>query len=110
MKEMLPLGTVVALDEKERIKMVIAGYYLKKKDGKTYDYVGMLYPYGMAMENGTAPFNEENIKKVLKRGYETEKSRVFCETLPKLLSKEGEKMMGEIGEILRQHVGKGTEE
>lgn len=103
MKEMLPLGTVVALDEKERMKVVIAGYYLKKKDGKMYDYVGMLYPYGMAMENGTALFNEENIKKVLKRGYETEKSRVFCETLPKLLSEEGEKMMKEIGNILQEN-------
>lgn len=109
MKEMLPLGTVVALDEKERIKMVIAGYYMKKQDGKTYDYVGVLYPYGMAMENATALFDEGQIKKVLHRGYETEKSRVFCETLPKLVSEEGQKMLSEVSELILDNAGKGTE-
>lgn len=95
-KKLLPLGTVVALDEETQVKMVIAGYYIRHEDGQIYDYLGLGYPFGMALDGGNSVFNAEAIEQVLFTGYETEKSRSFLENLPRFVEQEENLSLAEI--------------
>lgn len=70
--DVLPLGTVISLKEKED-KLVIIGWMQKSTDNnnkEVYDYIACIYPKGILTGNDTQAFNEEDIDKVYFNGYE----------------------------------------
>lgn len=81
MKEYLPLGTVVILNEGKK-KLLIYGR--KQTDIKTnieYDYVSCLYPEGNINQDYMFLFNEEDIKEVIFRGYSNSEDEEFLDKL-----------------------------
>lgn len=63
MKELFPIGTVVALKNAEKPMMII-GLLQKRSDGKFFDYLGVPFPEGYVMEEAVFLFNHEDIDDV----------------------------------------------
>lgn len=81
-KKLLPLGSVVLLEEGLQ-KLVVVGrgavYTDQVTERDTFaDYMGVLYPAGLNPET-TIFFNHENIDKVVFEGYSDEEETRFLE-------------------------------
>lgn len=81
-KELLPLGSVVYLEEGTQ-KLVIVGRGVIFDDPDTgeqvfADYMGVLYPQGLQTES-TLFFQHENIDRVVFEGYSDEEEARFME-------------------------------
>ncbi len=86
MKEYLPVGSVVLLNKGTK-PVVIIGYKVSSQDkkivkdnleletDKVFDYCALLYPEGILSSEMMLMFNQEDIKEVLFKGYETEESK-----------------------------------
>lgn len=70
--ELLPIGSVVLLKNGVKTLMIYGRKQLDVETGKTFDYLGCLYPEGNISEDMNFLFNGENIEKVLFKGYENE--------------------------------------
>jgi hypothetical protein len=70
---MLPIGSVIYLTEGNKKVMILSrGSFLEQKGEKVFfDYVGTMYPSGLASEQ-LYYFNEENIDKVVFEGFKDE--------------------------------------
>lgn len=68
-KQFFPIGTVVLLKEGEKRLMIHGLLQVNQDDGKTYDYVGCLYPEGWIDAENTWLFNNEDIERVDFLGY-----------------------------------------
>ena len=81
-KELLPIGSIVLLKEGEK-RLMIAGILQSEADGsgKTYDYLGFLYPEGNIGDEYQYLFNHEDIDKVFFRGFEDDERIQFIEAL-----------------------------
>ncbi|MBR3049384.1 MAG: DUF4176 domain-containing protein [Bacilli bacterium] len=73
----LPIGTIVELNEGEKI--MIAGYFVVDGDDETniYDYCGCTYPDGYDNDAEMYLFDEDQIEKVLFIGYEDDEGKQF---------------------------------
>lgn len=84
MKTYLPIGSVVLLKDGTK-KVMIYGRRQKSIESKAeYDYVACLYPEGNISEKYTFLFNEENIEKVVFRGYSDAEEEAFLTALSKI--------------------------
>ena len=80
-KELLPIGSVVLLEEGKK-KLMITG--VKQTDNETkieYDYIGVLYPEGSLGEKGQFLFNHKDIKEITFKGFEDDERARFLEYL-----------------------------
>lgn len=70
--ELLPIGTVVLLENGEQELMITSRFPLYNNEGDVgyFDYAGCFYPQGQFNE-GNYFFNQEDIKKILFKGYES---------------------------------------
>ncbi|WEV56408.1 DUF4176 domain-containing protein [Ligilactobacillus acidipiscis] len=77
---LLPLGSIVYLEEGTVKLMVVGRGAVFDDDGsdKYSDYVGVEYPSGIDPENALF-FNNEDIDKVVFRGYEDEEEQRYLE-------------------------------
>ena len=82
MKEYLPIGSVVLLKNGEK-KVMIYGRRQRRvtEVDKEYDYIACLYPEGNIDENYMYLFNNENIDKVIYRGYSDAEDEAFINHL-----------------------------
>ena len=81
-KELLPLGSVVCLEEGTQ-KLIIIGRGVIFEDSDSSeqvfaDYMGTLYPSGF-QKNSNIFFQHENIDRVVFRGYSDEEEKRFLE-------------------------------
>ena len=81
MKEYLPIGSVVLLQNGTKKIMIYGRKQLSQNDNQEYDYVACLFPEGNINENYTFLFNQENIREVVFRGYENEEEQAFQKLL-----------------------------
>ena len=69
--KMLPLGSLVNLKKDVKVKKVdfmIIGINIKA-DEKRYDYCAVVYPFGYVGADQILLFNQDDIEKVVHRGY-----------------------------------------
>ncbi len=73
LKNSLPIGSVVMVKGIKR-KVMIFGYKQKRRgqNENVFDYIGVVYPEGHIDNRLHIGFNQENIEKVIFRGYEDE--------------------------------------
>lgn len=69
MNNILPLGSIVAL-KNDKKKLIICGRkQMHVQLAQKFDYMGFLYPQGYISDHHTYLFNEEDIDKVIFKGY-----------------------------------------
>lgn len=78
--KLLPIGTVVKLEEVEPIIMII-GRMVVSADKRDFDYVGVPYPIGYLGDEKVLCFNHDKIVEEMHRGYMTESELVLREKL-----------------------------
>ena len=80
-KDLLPIGSVVLLQEGEKRLMIIG---ILQENGrlrkKRFDYLGVLYPEGHTGDQSFL-FNREDIQEVCFRGYEDAEREAFLKEL-----------------------------
>lgn len=86
-KELLPIGSVVLLEEGEKKVMIYGVKQTSNSDGITYDYIGVLYPEGTMGEGTQFLFNHDSIDKVFFRGYEDDERNTFINALDEFYQK-----------------------
>lgn len=77
MKEYLPLGSIVLLENGEKRIMIYGRRQKAVKTGQVFDYVACLYPEGNISEEYTYLFNHADIKEVIFKGYSDEDEEQF---------------------------------
>ena len=80
-ESLLPVGSVVILKGGVKRLMICGVRQTNNKDGKEYDYIGVLYPEGYLGDEYRYLFNQEDILEVFFRGYEDEERSRFLERL-----------------------------
>lgn len=79
--ELLPLGTVVSLKNGDG-KLLIVGVFPKASvNNVTYDYCGLLLPYGYLNADDIFLFNRDKIDKIYFKGYYDENTKEFYEDI-----------------------------
>ncbi|PFL59258.1 hypothetical protein COJ27_24740 [Bacillus cereus] len=81
--KLLPIGTVVKLEEIEQFVMII-GRMVVSADKRDFDYVGVLYPVGYLGDEKVLCFNHDKIVEEMHRGYMTESELILREKLVEL--------------------------
>ncbi len=69
MNGVLPIGTVVSLQEDSKVKFMIVGYFPTNNQGDSGDYTAIRYPMGVYDNRMFFFFNQGDIYKVLHTGY-----------------------------------------
>lgn len=77
MKEYLPMGTIVVLKDGTKKIMIYGRKQVLASTGETYDYVACLYPEGNINPKYTYLFNENDIEKVVFRGFDDDDNKDF---------------------------------
>lgn len=82
MIKLLPIGTVVELED-AKTPFMIAGYFPKDKDSDyRFDYAGFPYPLGFtAQVTEPFPFDTGSITEILVMGYEDQECDAFLKKL-----------------------------
>lgn len=77
MSELLPVGSVVSVDEGKNVQMMIVGYYpVDSRKKECYQYLGVIYPSGTTVKNDVMNmFNHADIRKVIFEGYSTDAAK-----------------------------------
>ena len=81
---LLPIGSVVTLEEGKHKLMIFGVKQTHSETGKLYDYAGVLYPEGNV---GT---EYQMLKSIEFRGYENEERERFIKKLGEILEEKGE--------------------
>ena len=70
--ELLPIGSIVLLDDIEQKVIIVGRCVSTKKDDnyEVFDYCGCLYPKGISNQDDLFVFESKNIQKVIFVGYE----------------------------------------
>lgn len=76
-RELLPIGSVVLLENAEKSLMIFGVKQRNLDTGEEYDYIGVLYPEGNMGKDTQFLFNHENIQEVLFEGYHTDERTQF---------------------------------
>ena len=91
MKEYLPIGTIVNVNQAQDINFMITGLMVESANGERRDYVAVRYPVG-AMGNAQYYFfNHDDIKDIVHMGYVNEDHTTYVQLLnsvEKQISKE----------------------
>ncbi|MDO4633215.1 MAG: DUF4176 domain-containing protein [Eubacteriales bacterium] len=87
-KELLPIGTVVLLNDAEKRLMIFGIKQTDNNTDKEYDYIGVLYPEGNLGEDGQFLFNHSDIAQVFYEGYRDEEREEFIEALTNFYENE----------------------
>lgn len=93
MERLLALGSVVKvrIEEQAAARLMIAGYLPRDEDtGEIYDYVTVLYPFGMQQVPAVQMIRQEQILSVEAEGYLDERAEAFTRELPELIGKIAE--------------------
>lgn len=86
MKELLPIGSIVKLNNVDK-ELMIFGYYQQLKDfDKTAEYIGVFYPVGHINPLYQIGFQSSDIEKVVFRGYQNEEFESFKEKLTEYIN------------------------
>lgn len=80
-KELLPIGSVVLLEEGKKRLMIYGVKQIEQETGEEYDYIGVVYPEGNMGQGTQFLFNHEQIKEVYHRGYDDEERQEFIRKL-----------------------------
>lgn len=86
--EYLPLGTVVLLKNGNKEIMIYGRKQYDINRKVIWDYIACLYPEGNINENYQFLFNNEDIDKVIFKGFSDEKEIKYCEELNNLKDEE----------------------
>lgn len=81
MKEYLPIGTIVLLKNGSKKVMIYGRKQIATENGQEFDYVACLYPEGNINDDYTFLFNNENIDKIIFKGYSDEEEVEFQKVL-----------------------------
>ena len=76
-KQLLPVGSVVLLNNGEKHLMIYGLLQVKVDDKQVFDYIGCLYPEGFINKEHTYMFNHKDIKEVAFLGYINAEQQVF---------------------------------
>lgn len=82
--ELLPIGTVVLLNDAVKKLMIYGVGQTDETNGVDYDYIGVMYPEGNMGEGSQFLFNHSDIQEIFFRGYEDEERALFLEKLQKI--------------------------
>lgn len=75
MSKLLPVGSIVSVDDDKPIEMMITGYYPVNADTNIcYRYLGVVFPGGVSKDGIFHMFQEEDIRKVIFEGFSTPES------------------------------------
>lgn len=88
--DLLPIGSVVTLEEGKHKLMIFGVKQTHSETGKLYDYAGVLYPEGNVGTEYQMLFNHDKIKSIEFRGYENEERERFIKKLGEILEEKGE--------------------
>lgn len=66
---LLPIGSVVRIDENSQIKFMIVGYFPQNETKEKRDYSAIRYPMGVFDNRMYFFFNHEDVKEILHIGY-----------------------------------------
>lgn len=80
-KELLPIGSIVTLQEATKKTMIYGIKQINNATGVEYDYIGVVYPEGNMGDGTQFFFNHDAISTIEFRGYEDEEREVFIERL-----------------------------
>lgn len=80
-KDLLPIGSVVLLEEGKKKLMIFGVKQTNEEDGVEYDYISVMYPEGNMGGKTQFLFNHEDIFEVVFKGYEDEERDEFIEKL-----------------------------
>lgn len=81
MKEYLPIGSVVILEEGEKTLMVYGRKQIHEETNDVYDYVACLFPEGNLGDEHTYLFNHEQIREVVFTGLINDEEVEFLNVL-----------------------------
>ncbi len=87
-KQLFPIGTVILLEGAEKRMMIYGILPVNSGDGKTYDYIGCLYPEGFIDNEHCYLFNNEDIKNVEYLGYVDVEQQEFRTKIAVMLDEE----------------------
>lgn len=80
-KELLPIGSVVLLEEGKKRLMIYGVRQTEQETGEEYDYIGVVYPEGNMGQGTQFLFNHDQIKEVYYKGYDDEERQEFIKKL-----------------------------
>lgn len=91
MDKLLPLGSIIKLQQESTTDLMIIGYYPMDDSKKTmYDYLGTMVPAGILNDRDICLFNSIDIKEVLYNGYCDEEAEKMLKTLPEIMKEVDE--------------------
>jgi hypothetical protein len=89
MTNLLPLGSIVLLQNGEKKIMIYGRKQIEAKTQKVYDYVACLNPEGNINEEYCYLFNHEDIKEIIFRGYSDVDEETYLSYLETLTEQAG---------------------
>ncbi|MBQ4159009.1 MAG: DUF4176 domain-containing protein [Clostridia bacterium] len=89
MKSLLPLGSVVLLNEGKRRLMICGRMQKDVATGVDYDYSACLYPEGIINSKELFLFNNENIQKLFFIGFQDTEEFAFKKFITDEMNKGG---------------------
>ena len=81
MEKLLPLGSIVLLENGEKRIMIYGRRQRATVNNEEYDYVACLYPEGNISEEFTYLFNHSDIREVIHTGFTDEEDEAFLQYL-----------------------------
>lgn len=84
MKELLPIGSVVLLEEGKKNLMII-GLLQRDEEGNEYDYVGLMHPEGYINHESFFLFNQEDINRIIFIGCINADTQVYFSELKEIM-------------------------
>lgn len=76
-ENLLPIGSIVKLEGAEKKVMVCGRIAVEASDNEVFDYIGCVYPIGIASEDEYVFFNREAIERTLFIGFQDEEELIF---------------------------------
>lgn len=91
MDELLPIGTIIKTKDRDIVLFMLIGYYPQiQENEKIFDYLAVLYPYGIDNDESFYTINSEQITEVVYAGYTDEESEELRRYLPIIIGAEYE--------------------
>ena len=93
MEKLLALGTIVRvnLGKGNTASLMIAGYYPRSLEtGEVYEYLTVMYPFGVTHQVAFQMIHEDAILAVETEGYLDETAEIFTRGLPEMIKKTEE--------------------
>lgn len=75
--DLLPVGTIVKINDEYNLDYMIIGYTPFDEDGNATVYSAVLYPFGIEIDGNLFMLNKEDIKDIIFKGYKNDKDGFF---------------------------------